>query len=884
MSNKLLLIDGNSLSFRAFFALGQSVDAFINNDGLHTNAIYSFNKMLDIILDKVNPTKVLVAFDAGEKTFRNKLYDNYKDGRAKTPNELLEQLPYIEELLDYYGIKTYKIPDYEADDIIGTLARKADAKNYETFVITGDRDLLQLTTEKTTVALTVKGVSQIEEYTPDHVRNKLELDPDQIVDMKGLTGDKSDHYPGVTKVGDKTAIKLLKEYKSLENLYSNIDELKNNKLKEHLIEDQDKAFLSKKLAQINLDSPIEIDLEDLIYKETKPKQLYDFYRQMDFKSYLKKIDLKERDNSNDKYLSPIKYTILDKNNIKEVTDSKHSEIIFYVETILDNYHTAPIVGAVISVDDKFWVTNDIEILKTINFKNWLKDKTINTFDSKKLYVLLNRLEIEPGTFKFDILLQSYLLKNISDNDLGDVAYIHGYENIKTDKSVYGTGRNLDLPEDSMLFNHLVNKAKAINILGAQLNNEIAENDFSELYTNVEQPLSLVLAQMEIIGITIDASHLENMGKIIEINLKNLEQEIYNLAGEEFNINSPKQLGEILFEKLNLPPLKKTKTGFSTAVDVLEKLRHDAPIVDDILKYRMLNKIQSTYIEGLLKSINKKDNKIHTTYIQTLTQTGRLSSINPNLQNIPTRTMEGKELRKAFIPSHQGWKLYRVDYSQIELRVLAHLANDEHLTQSFKNDEDVHTSTAIKILGLKDASEVTADIRRKAKAVNFGVVYGISDYGLSQNIGISRPEAKEFIENYFKQFPSIKKYIDETIKIAKKQGYIETMDHHRRYIPDINNANFTKRSFAERTAVNTPIQGSAADIIKKAMVEIQNEMLKHSLSSKMLLQVHDELVFEVPQNEMEIMEKIVPKVMENIFKLNVPLKVETSWGNNWYDTK
>ncbi|TLQ03936.1 DNA polymerase I [Pediococcus stilesii] len=879
--DKLLLIDGNSIAFRSFFALHNSLSKFTNKDGLHTNAIYGFNKMLDNILAQYQPTAALVAFDAGKTTFRTKMFDNYKGGRSKTPPELSEQMPYLRELLTGYGIKSYELPDYEADDIIGTLSKEAEEQGYSVTIVTGDRDLTQLSSDKTTVAVTKKGVSEVEEYTPSYVEEKLGVTPQQIIDIKGLAGDTSDNYPGVTKIGEKTAIKLLKEYGSVETLYEHIDELKKSKMKEHLIEDREQAFMSKKLATIKRDAPVKISLQDINYEGKNEDFLINFYQKMNFKSFLSQMNQTAADVDEE-----IKFNILDEQNIEQLKNLP-DEICFYLEMLDKNYHLSDFCGFVIGTPENIWVSDDIELLNNTVIKNLLGGSTtkVNLFDGKRTYVGLHRLGIELDNINFDILLQSYLLDtNDNSNDLGQLAHEHNYNQIDTDAEVYGTGAKRAVPETTILLKHLARKVKAIQVLGEQLQAELVDNKQEKLYWEIELPLSIVLAKMEISGIKVNSDRLHQMQSEFTERLAEIETDIYREAGEEFNINSPKQLGEVLFEKMKLPVIKKTKTGYSTAVDVLEKLQGESPIIDNILNYRTISKIKSTYVEGLLKVIHSNDQKIHTTYLQTLTQTGRLSSIEPNLQNIPIRIEEGKKIRQAFIPSHKGWHILSSDYSQIELRVLAHITGDKHLQEAFKNGEDIHSSTAIRIFGLKDASEVTPNIRRQAKAVNFGIVYGISDYGLSQNIGISRKDAKKFIETYFKEFPGVKKYIDSSVELAKEQGYVETISHRRRYLPDIHSSSFNLRSFAERTAMNTPIQGSAADIIKIAMINMEKELETRNLKTRMLLQVHDELIFEVPDEEMAEIKKLVPSVMDSAIKLDVPLKVETSWGNTWYDAK
>lgn len=888
MTKQLLLIDGNSVAFRAFFALHSQLGKFTNQNGLHTTAIYGFNLMLDHILKEVQPDAALVAFDAGKTTFRTEMYDDYKGGRDKTPPELSEQMPYLKELIKAYGMHSYELANYEADDIIGTLALQAGEQGLQTTIVTGDRDLTQLSSETTTVSVTHKGVTEVEHYTPEHVLEKLEISPSQIVDMKGLMGDTSDNYPGVTKVGEKTAIKLIKQFGSMENLYEHIDDLKPSKMKEHLIEDRDNAFMSKKLAQINCQAPIEVTINDIDYTGPQTDELIKFYQEMNFQSFLNKLSGSQTElDLTDPEIKQIEFTCLDKTNLDQIQTLEGS-VSFYLEMPDANYHTSEFAGFSIGDGHRWFVSRDVELLASTPVRQLLESDTVkkDVFNAKAMTVGLNRLGITLRHVDFDLLLVSYLLNtNENSNDLGVLAREHSYFDVDTDEAVYGKGAKRAIPdEDQVLFAHLATKTRAIAELKPQLIQKLNENEQIDLYTDIELPLSDVLAQMEITGVKVDVERLKAMGSKLIERLSELEQTIYQEAGESFNINSPKQLGEILFEKMKLPVIKKTKTGYSTAVDVLEKLRDQAPIVDNILLYRQISKLQSTYIEGLLKVVHSTDQKIHTRYLQTLTQTGRLSSVDPNLQNIPIRLEEGRKIRQAFVPSHEDWEIFSSDYSQIELRVLAHVTGDHNLQEAFIEDQDIHASTARRIFKLGPDEEVDRNLRRQAKAVNFGIVYGISDYGLSQNIGISRKQAKQFIETYFEEFPGVKKYIDEIVESAHKRGYVETLTHRRRYLPEINAKNFNQRSFAERTAMNTPIQGSAADIIKIAMIQMNQALATHHLKAKMLLQIHDELVFEAPSEEIPVLEKLVPKVMDSAVSLDVPLKVESAHGKTWYEAK
>ncbi|UDM32582.1 DNA polymerase I [Lentilactobacillus laojiaonis] len=882
MTKKLLLIDGNSIAFRAFYAL-YNANGFTSDSGLHTSAIYGFNRMLDKVLAEEEPTKVLVAFDAGKTTFRTAIFSDYKGDRLRTPQELLEQIPYIKELVEDRGIVSYELDNYEADDIIGTFVKLAeDAGDYQTTVITGDRDLTQLSSDTTTVKVTKKGVTELDTFTPEFVKEKLGILPTQIVDFKGLKGDTSDNYPGVTKVGNVTATKLIQQFGSIESIYDNIESVSGKKLKEHLIEDRDKAFNAKKLATINRNSPVGIGLDDIDFNNAKTEKLIKLYKELGFKSFLKNMNTAET--KSDFEFNKINYTQLTADNINEI--NSFDELTIQIELDDENYHQAEMLGFSIGFKDKWFVSNDVDLLKLSPIKSKLEDITVkkNLFDVKKNYVCLHRLGIELKNVDFDMLLVSYLLDtNNNSNDVGTISKLHGYENIRTDDEVYGKGaKKIIDPNSEEFFEHLVHKTYSIDYLHDKMFTKLNDNDQAKLYWDIELPVALVLSKMEINGITVSETTLSEMGSKLQERLSEIEQTIYQEAGEEFNIGSPKQLGVILFDKLKLPVIKKTKTGYSTAVDVLEKLAPDAQIVQNVLEYRQISKLLSTYIDGLIKVINPNDHKIHTRYLQTLTQTGRLSSVDPNLQNIPIRSEDGRKIRKAFVPSDNNWVIFSSDYSQIELRVLASITGDENLQMAFKNGEDIHEATARRIFGLAKDEVVNGDYRRQAKAVNFGIVYGISDYGLSQNTGISRKQAKTFIDKYFAEYPGVKEYMDNIVKQAREYGYVETIANRRRYLPDINNRNFSKRSFAERTAMNTPIQGSAADIIKIAMIKVQ-EAIK-DLDTKMLLQVHDELIFEVPEYELEQIKELIPKVMDSAVKLEVPLKVESNWGHSWYDAK
>lgn len=874
MSKKLVLIDGNSIAYRAFFAL-----PLLNNDkGIHTNAVYGFTMMLMKILEEEKPSHIMVAFDAGKTTFRHKTYSEYKGGRQKTPPELSEQFPYIRELLDAYRIPRYELENFEADDIIGTLSLKAEQDGFNVKIISGDKDLTQLSSEKTTVAITRKGITDIEEYTPEHIMEKYGLTPEQIIDMKGLMGDSSDNIPGIPGVGEKTAIKLLKEFQTVDNLLNSIEQVSGKKLQEKIAEFQEQALMSKELATIIRDAPVEVEISEIEYESFEPENVVKLFKELGFNSLLEKLDFVEES----KPLEEIEYKIVQEVTAELFTD----ESAFYVEILEDNYHYAPIIGfAIVHKEGSYFLSADLA-LKSDAFKKWAEDEKKKkwVYDAKRSEVSLRHHDIHLKGVEFDLLIASYLL-NPSEtiDDIASVAHSYGYRNVESNDAFYGKGAKRKIPEEQLLAEHLVRKAIALFELKPILEEKLEENEQSDLFFELEMPLSLILADMESTGIKIDLQRLRNMGEDINGQLVQIEKRIFELAGEAFNINSPKQLGIILFEKLQLPAIKKTKTGYSTSADVLEKLENEHDIIGKILHYRQLGKLQSTYIEGLLKVVNPENDKVHTRYNQALTQTGRLSSTDPNLQNIPIRLEEGRKIRQAFIPSEQDWVIFAADYSQIELRVLAHIADDAKLIEAFKEGHDIHTKTAMEVFHVSQ-DEVTANMRRHAKAVNFGIVYGISDYGLSQSLNITRKEAGKFIEKYLESYPGVKNYMEEIVQDAKQKGFVSTLLQRRRYLPEITSRNFNIRSFAERTAMNTPIQGSAADIIKKAMIEMAARLDEEGLKTRLLLQVHDELIFEAPKEEIEILKEMVPEVMEQAVQLKVPLKVDFSYGPTWFDAK
>lgn len=874
---KLVLVDGNSLAYRAFFAL----PLLSNEKGIHTNAVYGFTTILMKMLEEEKPTHMLVAFDAGKTTFRHKTFKEYKGGRQKTPPELSEQLPFIRELLDAYQISRYELENYEADDIIGTLAKSAEKDGFEVKIFSGDKDLTQLATEGTTVAITKKGITDVEYYTPEHVREKYGLTPEQIIDMKGLMGDSSDNIPGVPGVGEKTAIKLLKQFHTVEELLSSIDEVSGKKLKEKLEEFKEQALMSKELATITTEAPLEVTLDSLGYEGFDREAVVKIFKDLGFNSLLERIG-EEPGEKEEEQFEEINVTI--KTDITDDLFASPASLV--VEQLGDNYHEAPILGfSIVNEHGAFFIPEETAV-QSDRFKEWAEDESKKkwVFDAKRAAVALRWRGIELKGAEFDVLLAAYIINpGHSYDDVASVAKEHQLHIVAADEAVYGKGAKQAVPDEKELGDHLARKAKAISLLREKLLDELEKNEQLDLFEALEMPLAHILGEMESIGVQVDVDRLKKMGEELSAKLAEYEKKIHESAGETFNINSPKQLGVILFEKLGLPAVKKTKTGYSTSADVLEKLRDKHVIIEDILHYRQIGKLQSTYVEGLLKVIKKDSHKVHTRFNQALTQTGRLSSTDPNLQNIPIRLEEGRKIRQAFVPSQKGWLIFAADYSQIELRVLAHISKDKNLIEAFTNDMDVHTKTAMDVFHVSE-EEVTPAMRRQAKAVNFGIVYGISDYGLSQNLGITRKEAAAFIERYFHSFQGVKEYMEETVQEAKQRGYVTTLLSRRRYIPELTSRNFNLRSFAERTAMNTPIQGSAADIIKKAMIDMADKLKEKNLQAKLLLQVHDELIFEAPEDEIKVLEKLVPEVMEHALELDVPLKVDCASGPSWYDAK
>ena len=856
---KVVLVDGNNLLFRSYYATAYTGNIMRNRDGFPTNGLYGFVNMINKIVAEENPKYMMVAFDIG-KTFRHEKYKDYKRGRRETPEDLKVQFPIAKKILTAMGIKYLECEGYEADDIIGTISSWCDKDpEYEALIVSSDKDLLQLISDETVVKL-LKPKDYIMMDKATFIQT-YGFEPIKMIDLKSLMGDASDNIPGVKGIGEKTAIKLLTQYGSLDGIYENIDNIKGS-THEKLVTGNEDAYYSKELVTIYREVPLNITWDDLLYGNENTNELIQLYNELNFYSLLKKAS------SNKKNVN----TNID--NFKIIQDISLINIdrdtAIYVDTTLGNYHDASINGIALYNDSMaVYIPFDV-IENNINFLD--VPYNFYTYDYKKLLVVFNKYNIKIDNVIFDTMISGYLLNYDVKDDIGYLANLLDFDIPSYNK------KDILIDEKVALIN--ITKAKFIYDSKTKLYNEMVNENVTSLFENIEMPLAKVLANMEIQGIRVNKKILEEMGEEIKIKLELITKDIYNYAGCEFNINSSKQLGEILFDKLKLPHAKKNKIGYVTDADTLKKLI-DFPIVNKILEYRALAKLYSTYIEGIISTI-REDNKIHTIYTQTLTRTGRLSSIEPNLQNIPMRSEYGRLIRKAFLPEDDS-VILSADYSQIELRVFAHLSGVKDLIEAFKNNEDIHTKTAMDIFKVPSLG-VTKNMRRQAKAVNFGILYGISSYGLSEDLGIPVKEAKEFINKYFETYPGVKDYMNKEIADATKDGYVKTIMNRKRIIEELNSSNYNVRSMGERMALNTPIQGSASDILKKAMVEIYDVFEKNNMKSKMLLQVHDELIFNVYNDEIDRVKKIVHDIMTNVFELSVPLEVDIETGNNWYEAK
>ncbi len=868
---KIILVDGNNLLFRSFYATAYQGVIMKNSKGFPTNALYGFINMINKIIKEENPSYMLVAFDKG-KTFRHDKYESYKAGRAEVPDELKQQFPKAKEVLDAMGIKHYEIDNYEADDIIGTLSKIVDMESeFIATIVSSDKDLLQLISDEVTVKL-LKQSGHIM-MTKDEFKKIYQVDPIKMIDLKALMGDQSDHIPGVRGIGEKTAISLIAKYGSIDELYDNIDSI-SGKTKEKLLLDKENAYMSYDLATIYRDVPIDFTLEDCRYVPTDNSDFIKLLEEFEFHSLLKKFDFTTVSDINN-FFSYNNQVI----DIKNVDDFVVKDFAFYLETRGSIYSKSDILGIGIYDGENGYFINGDAIVK---YKDLFSSDVCKfTYDFKKSLVVLNKLNIIFNNVSYDTMIAAYLLDYIVKDDISFVAQSFD-EEIPLYEDLFGSDKRPKEVDIDVLKDVCCKKARFIYNTRERLLRELSENDELELFEKIEMPLTRVLADMEITGIKVDTEYLSEVEIKLKKDMDVLEEEIYSLAGTNFNIMSPVQLAKVLFEDLQIPYPKKIKDNkYSTSKDILDKIRFVNPIVDKILEYRTLAKLYTNYAVGLKEEV-REDGRIHTIFTQTLTRTGRLSSISPNLQNIPARDEFSKLIRKAFVADDESC-LLSSDYSQVELRVFAHMSKAENLIKAFVDSEDIHTKTASDIFKVP-MSEVSKDMRRTAKAVNFGILYGISSFGLSEDLGIDIGTAKKFIDNYLETYPGIKEYMEKEKADAYSLGYVKTLMNRKRVIEELKSKNFMIRSSGERMALNTPIQGTAADILKKAMVEIYEEFNKRGLKSKMLIQVHDELVFNVLNNELSDVRKIVRDIMENTFKLDVPLKVEIEVGNNWYEAK
>lgn len=874
---KILLIDGSSLIFRAFYAIRN----LTTKDGVFVNGVYGFLNMYYKALELINPTHIFVAFDKGSKTFRHNEFADYKGTRDNAPNEITYQFGILKDLLSSMNVNYLELDEYEADDIIGTIAKLAQKEGFEVDIFTGDRDYLQLVDDNILVYLTKKGISEIKLMNTESILEEYDLSPKQLIDVKALQGDSSDNIPGVKGVGEKTALKLIQEYGNLENLYENIDNLKG-KLKENLVNEKDKAYLSRYLGEIFLRVPIERNIEDFEIKDVNYNEYLKKLEKLEFNSIINKHFKDIKKESTVKSNQNIDFEVI---NFSEIFEKIKNDDEISIKFFSDKgyiYRKKFYIGIYSNFNKKAYICKDFKLSDFEKFCNL--DIKIIGYDIKEelFFALKNNLEFKNYE---DVMILEYLIDSNKGNyDILKVSNEFLNLEILDLKEMLGKGKNkktfFEL-EEAIIFKFISQNVFAISALYDIFIEKAKENNLISLYENVEKPLVKVLADMEKTGVLVDRN------KIIELNEEYsklaylYEQKVYELAGEVFNLNSPKQLGVILFEKIGLPVVKKTKTGYSTDVEVLEKLSKKHEIADYILKYRSLNKLISTYLDGILEYI-MDDGRVRTSFKQMITATGRLSSVDPNLQNIPIRSEEGKNIRKVFV-ADKNKVFIDADYSQIELRVLAHLSKDSVMIDSFKNDLDIHYKTASEVFGVP-INEVTDNQRRSAKAVNFGIVYGISDYGLSKDLNITRNEARQYIDGYLNTYPSIKSYMEEIVNKAKKDGFVTTILDRKRYIPEINSKNFNIRSFGERIALNTPIQGSAADIIKLAMIKVYERLKVEKVNAKLILQIHDELIVECEESEKETVKKILKNSMENVYKLDLPLKVDICEGRNWYESK
>lgn len=901
--SRIVLIDGNSILNRAFYGI-MGNKMLQTEDGTYTNAIYGFLAIMFKILEDLKPEYLAVAFDLKAPTKRHKLYDAYKGTRKGMPEELVMQMPLIKEILTAMNIPIIELEGYEADDILGTLAKRAEKEELDVTILSGDRDTFQLATDKITIRIprTKMGKTTEDDFDRNKVLETYGIEPISLIEVKGLMGDTSDNIPGVPGVGEKTALNLIQEYKTIEKIYENLEnedfkEIKG-KLREKLVENKELAFLSKTLGTIDVQVPIDRKIEDFLIKDWDKEKVLELFKKLNFNKYIQRFNMednqereetkKDIENLFTKVINPSKI------QIKEIIDiiKKEKKIYYYFGKIEEN-NSENIIKKKIS-NLSIYVKNSvyyIEELKNIieNFKGIFEDKEIKKIGIKQKedYILLRQIGVDVQNLYYDAEIAAYII-NPTQNNYGIDEIIKQYLNINISNLIKTSDKNeqLNLFEQTNNNNNDIEKnmlyAYCISEIHKITNTKLEENNQIELFNNIEMPIVEVLANMQYTGIYVDKNELIEYGKILKEKIEELTKQIYKLANTEFNINSTKQLGKILFEDLKLTVYKKTKSGYSTDVDVLEKLQIEHPIIEKILEYRQLVKLNSTYVEGLIQFINSRDNKIHSYFHQTVTTTGRISSTDPNLQNIPTRFEMGKKIRKIF-KATENCTFIDADYSQIELRVLAHISEDENMIEAFKNNEDIHKQAASKVFNIP-LEEVTKEQRSEAKAVNFGIVYGISDFGLAGQLNISRKKAQSYIDQYLLKYPKIKEFMENIVESTKENGYVETMFHRKRNVPEINSKNYNIRQFGNRVALNTPIQGTAADIMKLAMIDVYRKLKNEGLKAKIILQIHDELLIEAPNEEKEKVKKILKESMENIIELKVPLIAEMTQADNWYDCK
>jgi DNA polymerase-1 len=877
LKEKLVIIDGNSLVNRAFYALPK----LTNSQGLYTNAILGFTKMLQKIIENYNPDYLVVAFDVRAPTFRHKQYDDYKGTRKGMPEELAMQMPVLKELLDAFGISRVELAGFEADDLLGTITHLASKENIDSLIVSGDKDTLQLVNENIKVAITKKGISDVKLFEREDVFEELGVYPENVIDYKGLAGDTSDNIPGVRGIGAKTAVKLISEFGEIGEIYENIDNIASKRTQSLLMDSRENAFLSKKLATIIKEIPVDFNIDEYTFNGISKNGSYDLLVKLEMTAILKDLGFTDSISRSEKLLDYEVVTDFDgKEIIKEIKDNK--ELTFKIISQKTGNINYSIILIGVLIDHNIYYFYDNKILAEV-----FEDESIKKigFVLKEDYLTLLANGIELKGISEDLLIAHYLL--YPDRTSTDVEKLSLHLLNMEMESLETITKKGKIPfsdiEEDKISGYLKNILVLIDSTRDNLKNQLVEKELTDLYNQVEIPLIEVLGNMEHIGFKVDVEILDELDVIISKRIEELQKLIYQYSMEEFNINSPKQLGQILFDKLGLKALKKTKTGYSTNHDVLVKLKDDHPIIELIIEYRTYTKLKSTYIDGLRLVMNEKTHRVHSSFNQTVAVTGRLSSTEPNMQNIPVRLDLGRELRKIFVPSDKNYKLVDADYSQIELRILAHLSQDENLLKAYRENIDIHTLTASQVFDIP-LDEVTSKERGEAKGVNFGIVYGISDYGLSENLRISRKKAKLYIENYFIKYSTVKSYLDKLVFDCRDKGYVETIMGRKRAIPEINASNFMRRNFAERTAMNTPIQGSAADIIKIAMIKVYRELKERNLSSKLILQVHDELIVDTTENEIEIVKDIVKRNMENAVELSIPLTVDMNVGDSWYETK